>query len=83
MDVKIILLLLADCSENSYVCKSDKDRSFAEQAKPTNYLICSLLFCVIVKISAKTAKISQYTQCLQFICSILGRDFLPFYCQKN
>ena len=31
--------------------KSDKNKSFGERAKPTNYLICFWLSCVIVKIS--------------------------------
>ena len=44
--------------------KTDKDKSFGEQAKPTNCLIC---FCYLVSLSrflTKTAKISHYSQSL-------------------
>ena len=45
--------------------KGVKDESSGEQPKLTNYVICFLLFCVIVKIFlTETAKISQYSQCL-------------------
>ena len=31
--------------------ENDKDKSFGEQSKPTKYLICLLISCVMVKIS--------------------------------
>ena len=54
--VKIILLFFANCSECSTFGKSDKDKSFGDQPKPTNYLICFLLSCVTVKNSYENCK---------------------------
>ena len=51
-----MILHFANCSENSYFWKSEKDKSFGEQAEPTNYLICFLKS--LSRFLTKTAKIS-------------------------